>query len=109
MASIKNTSQSNINVATSAGEFVFKAGEATELADNRVDLVSEKGAIYFTVGELVLENTKVPKKSTEASDSKASDAIKTVAKTGEEAKSNEVAKAAPAVKTTTKTATAAKK
>jgi hypothetical protein len=53
MAIIKNTTKANIHVTTKAGEFVFKAGESLELADERAALVADMGAVYFTEGELV--------------------------------------------------------
>lgn len=60
MASIKNTTKANIHVTTEAGEFVFKAGETLELEDERAAMVADKGAVYFTVGELVSDAVEAP-------------------------------------------------
>lgn len=60
MAKITNTTKANIHVTTEAGEFVFKAGEALELADERAAMVADKGAVYFTVGELVSDAEEAP-------------------------------------------------
>ncbi len=60
MAKITNTTKANIHVTTEAGEFVFKAGEALELADERAAMVADKGAVYFTVRELVSDAEEAP-------------------------------------------------
>lgn len=109
MAAIKNTTKANIHVTTEAGEFVFKAGETLELADERAAMVADKGAVYFTVGELVSDASE--EKLDSASESIAEDATKQVAEqSAEVAKPVEVAKPAPAaIKTAVKTTAATKK
>ena len=111
MANIKNTSQCNIVVSTPTGEFIFKAGETLELSDDRADLVSKHGAVYFTMGELVSDAEFSATKADEAGVSIVEDATKEVAEqTAEEVKPVEVVKPAPAaVKAAVKPAPAAKK
>lgn len=105
MPTIKNTTKADIHVATEAGDFVFKAGQSLELADDRAAMVAEKGAVYFTVGELVSDAEIAEEKPAVAGASVAEDATKEVAK-----EATEEAKTAPtAVKTAVKTATTAKK
>ena len=53
MSSITNTTKADIHVSTGAGDFVFKAGETLTLAADRIALIEDKGAVYFSVGELV--------------------------------------------------------
>lgn len=109
MANIKNTTKGDIRVHTEAGDFVFKAGETLELADERAAMVIDKGAVYFTVGELVADAEISALKTDEASESVADDAIKSVAEdaTNEEKPAEKPAPAA--VKAVVKPAPAAKK
>lgn len=105
MANIKNTTKSDIRVHTEAGDFVFKAGENLELADDRAAMVADKGVVYFTVGELVSDTEIAEENPTKANASIAEDAIKEVAE-----EVTEDAKPVPAaVKTAVKTAQTAKK
>ena len=117
MAKITNTTKANIHVTTEAGEFVFKAGETLELADERAAMVADKGAVYFTVGELVSDAEIAEEHPAEAGVSVVEDATKSVAeestaeaKPADEVKPVETEKPAPAaVKATVKPAPAAKK
>lgn len=107
MAKIQNTTKANIHVTTEAGDFVFKAGESLELADDRAAMVADKGAVYFTVGELVADADFSAQKTDEDTESIASSATENAAN---EVKPVEEVKTAPAaVKTAVKTAPAAKK
>ena len=105
MANIKNTTKANIHVTTEAGEFVFKAGETLELADERAAMVADKGAVYFTVRELVSDAEISESKPDGAGVSVVENATKSVAeestteaKPADEVKPVEVEKPAPVAK-----------